>query len=107
MNIENTGWISPEGYKTIVRRKNRIDELREQFQDAVAKDDSSAIQAVLTEITKTEGGEIFIKNTVKSVKFEKFDTSDWERRVTIVENHVIPFCNANKIDITKKHLKTI
>ena len=104
---EYKSWIPPDGYQTIVRRKTRIDELCEQFQEAAANDDINTMQFVLTELAKTEDGEMFIKKTVKSVMFNNLDTSESKRRVAIVENYIIPFCNANKINITKKHLKTI
>jgi len=53
---------------------------------------------------KDETGITIIQKTVRNYYFDSFTL---ESRAYLIRTYVIPFCKENKINITKKYLKTL
>ena len=81
---------------------NELRNLISDFQFA-AKNNSDDVENILQRFLEVENGTIVLQKTVRLLGDKRLN----EIEVNLIENYVVPFCEANKIDITKETLKKL
>ena len=84
-----------------------LDCLIADFQQVI-KNEISEIENVLIQFFDVENGIEAIQKTVRNYRDGKdYGTEQHRYRYGIIKDYIIPFCKKHKINITKKHLKTL